>query len=384
MKSSKLTHSLILISSGIALAATACSAADDGSVMLPSEYQDNQTPAVQDGTPREIAVTGVTYEGSICPPESILAGIDDGIASVSILGDRMVVLGPGATGDCKIEVDLSVPEGWSFSGTDFQYRGFTDANMRLRTQYSFGSGPTVSFDTAMSSEDFEYEERLWDSKTLWSPCTGTHVKLTINLELMNGTSSESDVMSTLDTLDFPLDDLGGMRFKRCGDSQVAPLRKAKSDEQCAGFGGIECVDGLSCDFSNNYEWRTGTCVDPSGEFAPGEVGMKCGGAANKLCEEGLECWAEEGLLGQCVDPKALFPGLECGEGKGQCAPNLTCRKYRLDEPDKPDVCVSEWSSEGDRCKGVYDLKCEEGLVCEMTDPSHNEDGYLYGHCIKPE
>lgn len=200
-----LTHAVLstLISAGLLL--TAIANADD----------------LQVGTP--------AYGGSGCPAGSASVTLSPDQKSLSILFDSYQMEAGGVTGkrvdrkSCNIAIPVHVPQGWSVSVFQVDYRGFNSlpqgATSQFNVEYFFagGQGPRYARRFMGSlNQDFLISNSLEATALVWSPC-GADVNLRTNSSMMVMTNSRNEqALSSVDSVDLNAGIIYQFQWRRCG------------------------------------------------------------------------------------------------------------------------------------------------------------------------
>lgn len=125
------------------------------------------------------------------------------------------------------------------------------------------------------------------------------------------------------------------------------FRGAGEGQQCAGFAGIPCAPGLTCQIKDNFADASGTCVSRS----PFSSLPPCGGKSGNECAEGYVCVpGGPGFLSRCHVKPVQKP------------------RPPTANPDPPIVMS---------CGGLARTGCPEGMTCELKDKSAN----ALGKCV---
>lgn len=175
-------------------------------------------PGVTLGTPE--------YGGTGCPAGSAAVAIAPDAQSLSILFDRFVSEAGGITGrsmdrkTCNIAVPVNVPNGYSVSVFQIDYRGFNSlpfgAYSVFNVEYFFAGvrGPVYEkrFDGHMEGQ-YLLNNTLIASAVTWSPC-GKPVILRANSGMMVRTNG-AQAMSTVDSVDISAGLIFNLRWRRC-------------------------------------------------------------------------------------------------------------------------------------------------------------------------
>lgn len=187
------------------------------------------TSAMADGI--ELGEPG--YGGSGCPAGTASATVSPDGKSLSIIFDDYIVEAGGATKkriarkNCSVAIPVHVPQGFSVSIIDVDYRGYNmiprGAQARFSAEYFFAGrrGPKVvkSFRGAMDDE-YLVRNKLGLNATVWSPC-GADVNLRVNSSMMVRTNrKKEEVLATVDSADFNAAMVYHLKFKRCGSEDL--------------------------------------------------------------------------------------------------------------------------------------------------------------------
>ncbi|TNF04056.1 MAG: DUF4360 domain-containing protein [Deltaproteobacteria bacterium] len=171
------------------------------------------------------------YGGSGCPQGSASAILSPDGKSLSILFDEFMVEAGGATRKtvarktCNIAIPVHVPQGFSVSIVDIDYRGFNSlpsgASSQFTAEYFFAGqrGPRYakSFRGALDDE-FLIQNRLGLQALVWSKC-GADVNLRVNASMMVRTNRyKQDALAMVDSADVQAGIRYQLQWKRCDSS----------------------------------------------------------------------------------------------------------------------------------------------------------------------
>lgn len=171
------------------------------------------------------------YGGSGCPAGTASATLSPDSKSLSIIFDDYVVEAGGETNkrvarkNCSIAIPVHVPQGFSVSIIDVDYRGYNmlprGAKARFSAEYFFAGmrGPKVVRDFKGEMDD-EYliRNKLGLNASVWSPC-GADVNLRVNSSMMVRTNrKKQETMATVDSADFSSAMVYHLKWKECGSS----------------------------------------------------------------------------------------------------------------------------------------------------------------------
>ncbi len=160
-----------------------------------------------------ITLGKVGYAGSGCPVDSASVNMSEDKKTVSILFDELVAeAGIDRRSydrkKCDISISVRVPNGFSVSLVDADYRGFTElpkgARARFTREYFFAGrrGPRFSDRwKGERSDDFYKKDRLGLLAQTWSPC-GADVILRANTSIAVKTKKGQQAVAGVDSADY--------------------------------------------------------------------------------------------------------------------------------------------------------------------------------------
>ena len=104
--------------------------------------------------PGQVTINKVSYAGTGCPAGTVAEMLSDDLKAFTLLFDSYVAEGgpgiPLSAGrkNCQIAVDMRVPQGWSYTIVQVDYRGFAQidrgATGTQKTSYYFAGQPKTA------------------------------------------------------------------------------------------------------------------------------------------------------------------------------------------------------------------------------------------------
>lgn len=189
------------------------------------------TQAMVGNKASDIQLGQPAYGGSGCPVGSASASLSPDNKALSILFDEYMVEAGGFSGkrldrkSCNIAIPVHVPQGYSVSIIDIDYRGYNalprGAQSRFSVEYFFAGqrGPrfTKTFRGPLD-EDFLLSNKLGVYANIWSKC-GADVNLRVNTSMMNRVRSmNSDALSIVDSADVSAGLVYHLQWKKCNQA----------------------------------------------------------------------------------------------------------------------------------------------------------------------
>ncbi len=179
--------------------------------------QSTATDTISLGTP--------SYGGSGCPGGSAATSVSPDGKSLSILFDDYMVEAGGANPrvarkSCNLSIPVHVPNGFSISLIDADYRGFVDVprggSARLDAEYFFAGqrGPAFRHNfNGGYSNTYTYTHNLAATANVWSRC-GQDVNLRANTGMMVR-APRGEGLATVDSADFKAGIVYHIRYRTC-------------------------------------------------------------------------------------------------------------------------------------------------------------------------
>jgi hypothetical protein len=176
----------------------------------------------------DIAVGIPSYGGTGCPAGSASVTLSPDAKSLSILFDSFTTEAGGMTGksvdrkSCNIAIPVHVPQGYSLSVFQIDYRGFNalpqGARSQFNVEYFFAgfTGPryTKSF-WGPQNQDYLINNRLMAEAVIWTPC-GKDVNLRTNTSMMTSTNANREqALSSVDSMDLTAGIVYQFQWRRC-------------------------------------------------------------------------------------------------------------------------------------------------------------------------
>jgi hypothetical protein len=168
------------------------------------------------------------YGGTGCPAGTAAVAISPDAKALSILFDQFVVEAGGGTGktlerkNCNLAVPVHVPQGYSVSIFQIDYRGFNSlpygSYSRFNVEYFFagtaGPGYEKQFNGRIEDE-FMIRNSLVASAVVWSDC-GQSVILRANTGMLVRTNNlQQAAYSSVDSIDISSGLVFNLKWKRC-------------------------------------------------------------------------------------------------------------------------------------------------------------------------
>ena len=180
-------------------------------------------------SPNEVRIDSISYAGSGCPAGSVAENLSDDYRAFTLLFDSYFAeLGPlvprsDNRKNCRINVDLSFPQGWSFSIVELDYRGYVSLDRNVsavqQSDYYFqgqrGSARLTSSFYGPEDRDYEFRDTLGVTASVWSPC-GANRALNISTQVrLASRDRRASGLITLDSIDGQVTHIYGLRWRRC-------------------------------------------------------------------------------------------------------------------------------------------------------------------------
>jgi hypothetical protein len=167
-----------------------------------------------------------SYGGSGCPAGSASASISPDGTALSILFDSFSVEAGGPNANvsrksCNISIPVKVPNGFSVSLIDADYRGFVDvpngSSARLDTEYFFAGSQGPKFSSTFTgpfSNSYTKSHQLAASSNIWSAC-GASVNLRVNSGMMVRAGRGAEALASVDSADFKSGVVYHVQYRPC-------------------------------------------------------------------------------------------------------------------------------------------------------------------------
>jgi hypothetical protein len=184
-------------------------------------------------TTSAFAQSGITlgnpaYGGTGCPAGTASVTLSPDARALSILFDQYVAEAGSFTGrridrkSCNIAIPVNLPQGYSVSVLEVDYRGFnsipTGGRTQFNVEYFFAgqSGPRYSkVFTDRNNGDYTLTNTLIASAIVWSPC-GAQVNLRTNSSIMATANTRNEqTMITVDSQDVTAGILYTLQWRSC-------------------------------------------------------------------------------------------------------------------------------------------------------------------------
>lgn len=175
----------------------------------------------------DISIGVPGYGGNGCPANSASVTLSEDAKSLSIIFDQFIVEAGGMNKtterkSCNIAIPVHVPQGFSVSVIDVDYRGYvslpTQASARLTAEYFLAGSMGPRFDKTFQGRtdtDYTFKNVIGINAQVWSPC-GADTILRVNAAMLVRTNRYNDeALATVDSADFKAGMLYQLQWKRC-------------------------------------------------------------------------------------------------------------------------------------------------------------------------
>ncbi len=166
------------------------------------------------------------YGGNGCPAGSASVTLSPDQTQLSILFDQYIVEAGGAKTidrkSCNIAIPVTVPQGWSISLFQVDYRGFNSlpagARAVMNAEYFFAGSRGLRYSTSFygpQAQDYLIQDGLLAEAIVWSGC-GATTNLRVNTSMMVQTNrSREQALSTVDSADVQAGLIYHLKWRRC-------------------------------------------------------------------------------------------------------------------------------------------------------------------------
>ncbi|MBS1972046.1 MAG: DUF4360 domain-containing protein [Bdellovibrionales bacterium] len=170
------------------------------------------------------------YGGTGCPAGSASVTLSPDETALSILFDSYLAEAGSTTGrtvdrkSCNISIPVQVPNGYSVSIFQVDYRGFNlipaaGAYTRMDTEYFWAGSRGPRFARVYSgptNDNYTLSDGLVAQTMVWTPC-GASVNLRVNSSIMAQTNrQQQQTMITVDSADLTSGLVYHLQWRRCG------------------------------------------------------------------------------------------------------------------------------------------------------------------------
>lgn len=167
------------------------------------------------------------YGGSGCPAGTASVTLTEDSKSMTILFDEFLVQA-GSNGKridrkaCNLAIPVHVPQGYSFSVINVDYRGYVSlpaqAQARMSAEYFFAGSYGPRFEKLFlgrTDTDYKFSNDIGISAMTWSPC-GQDAIMRVNANMLVQTNRYlEDALATVDSADFKAGIVYKFQWRRC-------------------------------------------------------------------------------------------------------------------------------------------------------------------------
>jgi hypothetical protein len=179
--------------------------------------------------PLDIYIQSMTYGGTGCPQGTVTPEMSTDRTSLTMeFQNFLASTGAGvpiteSRKNCQLNINMHVPQGWTFAITTFDYKGHVelarDQAAELKSTYYY-EGEVQQVDSGRTfhgpaSKNYNERDRVPLSNVVWSDC-GTVKPLNINAQVRifdNGVGTPASISA--ETLQTKVKHTFGLRWKRC-------------------------------------------------------------------------------------------------------------------------------------------------------------------------
>jgi len=180
--------------------------------------------------PSKVFVRSVTYGGSGCPQGSVSQSFNADRTSFTLIFDKYVAsVGPGvpileARKNCQLNINLSIPQGWSYSIATVDYRGFVQLPRGMSAEqksiyYFQGEVAQVSAGTRFFgpvSKDYLARDVIPINTIVWSSCQVVRpINANTQVRIDKGANTQEQGAITTDSIDGKVRQILGFQWRRC-------------------------------------------------------------------------------------------------------------------------------------------------------------------------
>ena len=181
--------------------------------------------------PPYVTIAGISYAGSGCPAGSVAESLSADLQAFTLIFDKYYAeVGPHTAfsqkrKNCQINVDLNFPQGWSYTVTQVDYRGYAYlepgvSGLQKATYYFQGQLPSANQGSEFYGPfegDYHARDTVGFGANVWSPC-GARRSLNINsqVRLDNRQNPSASGLLTTDSVDGTFETKLTLQWRRCG------------------------------------------------------------------------------------------------------------------------------------------------------------------------
>jgi len=179
--------------------------------------------------PSQVYVQSITYGGSGCPQGTVATSFSDDRTTFTMIFDQFIAsVGPGvpqteARKNCQINVNLHIPQGWSFSIASADYRGYVQlpkgVTATQKSIYYFqGEVAQVSADcnfVGPVAKDYLVHDEIPLNSVVWSDCKAVRPVNANTQVRINSAPQGAQAQITTDSIDGKIRHILGLEWKRC-------------------------------------------------------------------------------------------------------------------------------------------------------------------------
>jgi hypothetical protein len=179
---------------------------------------------------QQVSIAGFVSGGSGCPGDTVRGLLTSSLPgtlpdTLTLLFDAYIAeQGPGIASierrkNCNITIDLAVPQGFSFSLVEAEYRGFADLPTGVKgvqsTTYSFPFSNSATFQTVLNgplTANYKRNDEL--GAAVFSPCKQS-VPLTLATQAFLSGDRTKSALITLDQTTTRVTHIYSFQWRRC-------------------------------------------------------------------------------------------------------------------------------------------------------------------------
>ncbi len=189
--------------------------------------------SAQAQTPPDIRLGIPGHGGPGCPQGTVSVTLSPDETALTILFDQFVVEAGGPDGkpmgysSCNLSVPVHIPQGYSVSILQVDYRGYNSlprsASSTLSTNYFFNAADGGSSNRGVTlsrqfrgpaDANYLVTDRLAAEAVVWTPC-GADANLRVNTNMRVSSPRREYAMSTVDSADISAGLIYHIQWRRC-------------------------------------------------------------------------------------------------------------------------------------------------------------------------